>query len=198
MAEEVVVANGVVFAYGSGEDTTQTLPDLAWNEPNGPWVGGGLNPYSERRIPNSRHATLYALDGQTGKELWSSGNQITSWNHFSGLTVANGRAYLGTFDGTMYCFGIPAAAQSETVIAIGPADHGHCAAVTYLRLERPQCLSSQNRGNPTEWPTAHGDAQHTSWVRSRRPTSHPRPWHSRGSNCSGPPRSKVRLATARH
>ena len=82
MAEEVVVANGVVFAYGSGEDTTQTLPDIAWNEPSGPWVGGGLNPYSERRIPNSRHATLYALDGQTGKELWSSGNQITSWNHF--------------------------------------------------------------------------------------------------------------------
>ena len=110
MAEEVVVANGVVFAYGSGEDTTQTLPDLAWNEPNGPWVGGGLNPYSERRIPNSRHATIYALDGQTGKELWSSGNQITSWNHFSGLTVANGRAYLGTFDGTMYSFGVPAAA----------------------------------------------------------------------------------------
>ena len=35
MAEEVAVANGVVFAYGSGEDTTQTLPDLAWNEPNG-------------------------------------------------------------------------------------------------------------------------------------------------------------------
>ena len=41
MAEEVIVANGVVFAYGSGEDTTQTLPDLAWDEPDGPWVGGG-------------------------------------------------------------------------------------------------------------------------------------------------------------
>ena len=93
-----------------GEDTTQTLPDLAWNEPNGPWVGGGLNPHSERRIPNSRHATIYALDGQTGKELWSSGNQITSWNHWSGLTVANGRAYLGTFDGILYSFGVPAAA----------------------------------------------------------------------------------------
>jgi outer membrane protein assembly factor BamB len=111
MAEEVVVANGVVFAYGSGEDTTQTLPDIAWNEPGGPWVGGGLNPYSERRIPSSRRATLYALDGQTGNELWSSGNQITSWNHWSGLTVANGRAYLGTFDGTLYSFGIPAAAR---------------------------------------------------------------------------------------
>jgi len=107
MAEEVLVAGGVVFAYGSGEDTTQTLPDLAWNEPNGPFVGGALNPYSERRIPNSRHATLYALDGQTGRELWSSGNQITSWSHFSGISVANGRAYVPTFDGNVYCFGIP-------------------------------------------------------------------------------------------
>ena len=26
--------------------------------------------------------------------------------------------------------------------------------------------SSQGRGNPTEWPTAYGDAQHTSWIRS--------------------------------
>ena len=25
---------------------------------------------------------------------------------------------------------------------------------------------SQGRGNPTEWPTAYGDAQHTSWIRS--------------------------------
>jgi outer membrane protein assembly factor BamB len=106
MAEEVIVAGGVVFAYGSGEDTTQTLPDLAWDEKNGPFVGGALNPYAERRIPSSRHATLYAFDGQTGRELWSSGDQITSWSHFSGMTVANGRAYLPTFDGMLYCFGV--------------------------------------------------------------------------------------------
>jgi outer membrane protein assembly factor BamB len=113
MAEEVLIANGIVFAYASGEDTTQTLPDLAWNEPNGPFVGGALNPYSERRIPNSRHATIYAFDGQTGRELWSSGNQITSWNHWSGMTVANGRVYLGTFDGTLYSFGVPAAQSAK-------------------------------------------------------------------------------------
>ena len=62
---------------------------------------------SERRIPNSEHATVYALDALTGRELWSSGNQITSWNHFSGITVANGRVYLATFDGKLYCFGLP-------------------------------------------------------------------------------------------
>jgi outer membrane protein assembly factor BamB len=106
LAEEVTIANGVAFAYGGGEDASQTVPDLAWNEPGGPRLGGGLDSSATRRIPNSRHATLFALDAATGKQLWSSGNQITSWNHFSGLTVANGRAYLATFDGTLYCFGV--------------------------------------------------------------------------------------------
>jgi hypothetical protein len=35
------------------------------------------------------------LDAITGKELWSSGDQIASFNHMSGLTVANGKLYLG-------------------------------------------------------------------------------------------------------
>ena len=112
MAEEAIIANGVVFAYGAGEDSTQTLQDTAWDEQStNPFMppgqmGGGLSSGGRRRVPGSRHAELVALDGLTGKELWSSGAQITSWNHFSGLTVANGRAYLGTFDGYMYCFGV--------------------------------------------------------------------------------------------
>jgi hypothetical protein len=111
LAEEVVIANGIVFAYSSGEDATQTVQDAAWDEPGGARYGGGrygggLSSGPGRRIPNSTYATLYALDGQTGATLWSSGTQITSWNHFSGLTVANGRAYLATFDGTLWCFGV--------------------------------------------------------------------------------------------
>ena len=106
LAEEAVIANGVVFAYAAGEDATQVVQDRAWDEPGGPVYGGGLSSGPVRRVPNSRRAALYALDAQTGKELWSSGNQIESWNHFSGLTVANGRAYIATFDGVLYCFGI--------------------------------------------------------------------------------------------
>jgi outer membrane protein assembly factor BamB len=106
LAEEVVIANGIVFAYAAGEDATQTVQDAAWNEPDGPRYGGGLSSGPVRRIPNSRKAALFALDAQTGKELWSSGTQIQSWNHFSGLTVANGRAYIATFDGMLYCFGV--------------------------------------------------------------------------------------------
>ena len=61
---------------------------------------------SERRIPGSTHAVLYALDAQTGRELWSSGDEIKSWNHWSGLSIANGRVYIATFDGNLYCYGI--------------------------------------------------------------------------------------------
>jgi outer membrane protein assembly factor BamB len=107
LAEEAVIANGVIFVYAAGEDASQTMPDKAWDEAGGPVYGGGLSSGPVRRIPTSRRAALYALDAQTGKELWSSGTAIESWNHFSGLTVANGRAYIATFDGVLYCFGIP-------------------------------------------------------------------------------------------
>src|SRR5580658_2176620 len=92
--EPPVVANGVVFAYGSGENTDQAYYDV------------GLADVASRRIPNSTHAVLYALDAQTGKELWSSGDEIKSWVHNGEISVANGKVYIGTFDGMLYCYGI--------------------------------------------------------------------------------------------
>jgi outer membrane protein assembly factor BamB len=93
-AEPPVIANGVIFAYGNGEDTDQAYPDV------------GLDDVASRRIPGSTKAVLYALDAQNGKELWNSGDQIASWNHWSGLSIANGRGYIGTFDNVLYCLGI--------------------------------------------------------------------------------------------
>ena len=106
MAEHALVANGVVFVYASGEDTTQITPDRAWDDPAGGQSGGAISNGGVRRIPTSRKAALYALDAVTGQELWNSGNAIATWNHYSGLTIANGRAYLTTFDGMLYCFGV--------------------------------------------------------------------------------------------
>jgi hypothetical protein len=95
LAEPAVIANGVVFGYGSGEDATQASADigLAYNT-------------AANRAAHATHAVLYALDARTGAELWSSGDQITSFNHFSSLSVANGRVYIGTYDGKLYCFGV--------------------------------------------------------------------------------------------
>lgn len=93
-AEPPLIANGMVFAYGSGENTAQAFPDV------------GLDFRLERRLPKSTFAVLYALDARTGKELWNSGKQIEKWNHWSGLGLANGRVYLNDWGGTVYCFGL--------------------------------------------------------------------------------------------
>ena len=94
-ADPAVIANGVVFGYGNGEDATQSTAD----------IGLAYNTAANRAV-HSSHATLYALDAKTGDELWSSGDQITSFNHFTSLSVANGRVYIGTYDGTLYSFGV--------------------------------------------------------------------------------------------
>ena len=94
-AEPPIIANGVVYAYGNGENTRQAYPDK------------GLADFSPLRIKASSHAVLYALDAETGKELFSSGDTLKSFVHFGGLSVANGRVYIGTFDSVLYCFGLP-------------------------------------------------------------------------------------------
>jgi outer membrane protein assembly factor BamB len=99
-ADPPVIANGIVFGFASGEDVVLRSPPMPFGIP--PDNGG-----TPGRIARSTHAVVYALDGQTGQELWSSGDTITSWNHYSGISVANGRVYIGTYDGTVYCFGLP-------------------------------------------------------------------------------------------
>jgi outer membrane protein assembly factor BamB len=93
-AEPPVVANGIVFVLAAGEFTAQANDE-----------DGGLYSY-EQRIEHSIPAKLYALDAVTGKELYSSGNQIASFLHQAGIAVADGKVVFGTFDGTVYCFGL--------------------------------------------------------------------------------------------
>ena len=93
-AEPPVVANGIVFVLAAGEFTGQANDE-----------DGGLYSY-EARIQHSIPAKLYALDAATGKELYSSGDQIASFLHQAGIAVADGKVIFGTFDGTIYCFGL--------------------------------------------------------------------------------------------
>jgi hypothetical protein len=90
-----VISSGVVFALSAGEYTRTAKEN---------W--GGMYMVDERPKPLA-HATLYALDGATGKEIYSSRNTITAPAALTGLSVANGRAYFGGTDGVLYCFGIP-------------------------------------------------------------------------------------------
>jgi outer membrane protein assembly factor BamB len=93
-SEPPVIVNGVVFALAAGEYTGQANDT----------VGGLFS--AQERIQRSVPAKLYALDAATGKELYSSGDQVTSFLHQAGLSVANDKVMFGTFDGTIYCFGL--------------------------------------------------------------------------------------------
>ena len=88
----VATANGLVFALSTGDPL---------HEANGSGKSG--EPSSQESAAN--HATLYVLDGSTGKELYSSGDAVTSYSHGGGLAVANGRIYFTTHDNTVYSFG---------------------------------------------------------------------------------------------
>jgi len=90
-----VIASGVVFALSAGEYTRTAKEGF-----------GGIYSVEEKPKPGA-HATLYALDGATGKDIWSSKLQIAAPAALTGLTVANGRVYFGTTESTFYCFGIP-------------------------------------------------------------------------------------------
>jgi hypothetical protein len=88
-----VIANGVVFALSTGDDTTQVNSS-----------GGIVN--SAYRAAHAKPAKLFAFDAETGKVLFSSGDQIKSFVHFSGLSIAEGKIYVVTADSTLYAFGL--------------------------------------------------------------------------------------------
>jgi hypothetical protein len=87
------IANGVVFAVSAGDYTRQVKE--SW---------GGYT--ADERPKSGAHATLYALDAATGKELYSSKNGITAPAALTGLTFANGRVFFGATDSTFYAFGM--------------------------------------------------------------------------------------------
>ena len=91
--DPVVMANGVVFALATGDESRQVDS------------GGAILP-SKARATNAKAAILYALDAETGKVLYSSKDLINSFAHFSGLAISEGRIYVVTADSTIYAFGL--------------------------------------------------------------------------------------------
>jgi outer membrane protein assembly factor BamB len=83
-----IVVNGVVFAAASGE------------------YRGAAGIGAAERIKRSTRAVLYALDGSSGKELWTSGTTIASFAQ-EGLAAGGGQVYVVTEDSAMYAFGVP-------------------------------------------------------------------------------------------
>jgi outer membrane protein assembly factor BamB len=81
-----IIVDGVVFALATGADRG----------------GNGMKPAIK-----GTHATVYALNAETGKPLWDSGNAITSFVGTGGLSFNESQLFLSTFDNTLYAFGRP-------------------------------------------------------------------------------------------
>jgi outer membrane protein assembly factor BamB len=86
--EPPTVANGVVYVLLSGKTSDESRGTIK--------APAGLDP----------NAVLYALDAETGRELYSSNKLISSFTHFNEPVVAGGQVYVCTWDGQIYAFGL--------------------------------------------------------------------------------------------
>jgi outer membrane protein assembly factor BamB len=110
MPDSPVIANGVIYAISTGENTLQRHTDpryqALYKGPDGkaPPKTGVLT--AEERGQQVTHTTLYAFDASTGQELYSSGNAIDDWTHLSSITVVDGQVYVTTRKSYVYAFGL--------------------------------------------------------------------------------------------
>jgi outer membrane protein assembly factor BamB len=95
LPEPPIVAGGLVFAISNGEFARQSKG-----------TEGGLYSSAERIAMHTGHAVLYAFDATTGKELYSSGETMPGWTHFSGISIAGGKVFVTTYDSNVYAFGV--------------------------------------------------------------------------------------------
>jgi outer membrane protein assembly factor BamB len=100
-------AHGSVIAFKVEDQSGKPVLTPVWisrdmSSPEPPVIASGVV-FALAALP---HATLYALDALTGKELYSTGSQVAAPGSLTGIAVANGRVYFTTTDNTLYAFGI--------------------------------------------------------------------------------------------
>jgi PQQ-like domain len=102
--------NGSIVAFKVEDQNGKPVLTPAWasrdmNSPQPPVITAGVA-FALASGEHSSHATLYAFDGATGKEIYSTGTEVTAPGNLTGVTLANGRVYFTTTDGTLYAFGV--------------------------------------------------------------------------------------------
>jgi hypothetical protein len=107
LPDSVAVANGVVYAVQTAEQALQ--------HPDNPQGHGaelpGVHRLSEDELSKFRSTpvtqmTLFALDAQTGKTLYSSKSLLPSFTHFTEPVVALGKVFLIDHNAHVYAFGL--------------------------------------------------------------------------------------------
>jgi outer membrane protein assembly factor BamB len=97
-----VVANGVLYAIQTGEQTIQSPA----------YVHGTQDEINHNALSAKYRSTpvnnliLFAFDAETGKRLYSSDKLISDWVHFSEPVVALGKVFIVTHDAQLYAFGL--------------------------------------------------------------------------------------------
>lgn len=180
--DPVAIAGGVIFALATGEDTRQARQQVSLEELE-------RQHYSQvvqrREALQAGHAEVLALDGETGRTLWSSGEAISSWTHFSGAVVGAGKIFVATHDGRIFAFGLngharPVAALAPTAAAVKPAEKAAPAlaaaptgaacgwARNLFATVCANCHGPDGKGyaalhtpefTDAQWQAAHGDAE---------------------------------------
>jgi hypothetical protein len=103
--------NGSVVAFRIEEQGGKPALVPAWVSrdlisPVPPVITSGIVFALSTGAKNKSRAILYAFDAATGKEMYSTGNQVSATGTLTGLAVANGRVFFTTMDNTFYGFGI--------------------------------------------------------------------------------------------
>jgi outer membrane protein assembly factor BamB len=103
--------HGSIVAFKVEEQDGHTTLSPAWISrdllnPAPPVIANGVVFALEGGNP-SGHATLYALDAVTGKQLYTSGDAIQTYSRLAGLSAGDGHVFFTTHDNTLYSFGIP-------------------------------------------------------------------------------------------
>jgi outer membrane protein assembly factor BamB len=105
------VPHGSIVAFKAEEKDGHPVLTPTWSSrdlknPAPPAIANGVV-FALEGGSSSAHATLYALDAATGKELYSSGDAIGTYTHLAGMSVGDGHVFFTTHDNTLYSFGIP-------------------------------------------------------------------------------------------
>lgn len=93
-----VVANGIVYAVGTGEQTI--------TNPGGRQLDQHTDAAELYRSTPVGHQVLYALDAETGAVLYSSKNILKDWDHFVEPVVSHGKVFVVSHDAHLYAFGL--------------------------------------------------------------------------------------------
>ena len=175
--DPVAIAGGVAFVVGTGENPLQV-------------INGDISKLRHNREElNTGHAILYALDARTGQQLWSSGDVMNSWTHFSGLAVGDGKVFATTHAGAIYAFAvrangappaktwsyaepaakIPAAAPTSPAAAAAPGAIPRCGETNQVFAQHcAMCHGSDGKGVASRhtpdfadpsWQQAHPDQE---------------------------------------